>query len=117
MVMVCIQFQDINLKFGYLIIQSLHYMRKDQRVHGYFLTRKGAREQICLENTAIYHVYHVNKCWTKDGAVSTVARLRDGRYGVQIAAGTRALCLLQNVKTGSPSYSMGSFHESNTFGT
>lgn len=58
----------------------------DVRVRGYLSTPKGAREQICLGNTALYHVYHVNKCWTKDGAASAVVRLRDGRAGVRIAA-------------------------------
>ena len=44
-------------------------------LRAYFLTPKGTREKNCLGNTAIYQV---NKCWTKDGAVSTLAKLRDG---------------------------------------
>ena len=49
--------------------------------------------------------------WSPDSTVSRVTRLWIGRYGVQILAGARYLCSLQNVHTltGShlASYSVG----------
>ena len=78
------QIYDINLRF-WIPNHPETPLRAQGCEDPLFFEAKGTREQNILENTGLNLVYHVNKCWAKDGAASTMATARDGQSRVRIA--------------------------------